>query len=85
MIDLGFAIEPRSDEELPEAVLGSIRLSRVDVERPPMIAAEPGDWVLGTLGTCHGAGEEGAADAGGIKRSATVSGPGPDAPAEDEE
>lgn len=55
MIDLCFTIEPREDETLPEAVLGSIRLSRVDVNRPPMLEAEAGDWVLGSLGARYGA------------------------------
>lgn len=55
VIDLCFTIEPREDETLPEAVLGSIRLSRVDVNRPPMLEAESGDWVLGSHGARYGA------------------------------
>lgn len=54
VIDLAFAIEPRDDDELPEAVLGTVRLSRIDVVRPGIIAAEPDDWVLGHMGTRHG-------------------------------
>lgn len=54
VIDLAFAIEPRDDDELPEAVLGTVRLSRIDVVRPGLIAAEPDDWVLGQMGTRHG-------------------------------
>ena len=54
VIDLAFAIEPREDDELPEAVLGTVRLSRIDVTRPVLVEAEPDDWVLGHLGTRHG-------------------------------
>lgn len=53
VIDLGFAIEPRAEDECPEVVLGSARLSRIDVSKPPVIPAEPGDWVLGALGVTH--------------------------------
>ncbi len=79
MIDLGFAIEPREEDELPEVVLGSLRLSRVDVERPLMVAAEPGDWVLGSLGVVHGTGATEEGGEGGVTRAATMSGPRPDA------
>lgn len=57
VIDLGFAIEAREEDELPEAVLGTVRLSRIDVVRPPLVDAMPDDWVLGKPGTLHG--EEG--------------------------
>jgi hypothetical protein len=62
VIDLGFAIEPRSEEECPEVVLGAVRLSRIDVSKPPLIKAQAGDWVLGTLGVTH-ADPEGAVGA----------------------
>ncbi len=57
-IDLAFAIEPREEDTLPEVVLGSVRLSRMDVARPPLVVAEPTDWVLGTHGELHGDKEE---------------------------
>jgi hypothetical protein len=66
VIDLGFAIEPRSDEECPEAVLGSVRLSRMDVTRPPTVAAEPGDMVLGAAGVTHGSAPPAGAAASAI-------------------
>ena len=47
VIDLAFTIEPREDETLPEAVVGAIRLSRINMERCPMVAADAADWVLG--------------------------------------
>jgi hypothetical protein len=50
VIDLGFAIEPREESTLPEAVLGTVRLSRIEVGRPAVIAAEPGDSILGKPG-----------------------------------
>lgn len=59
VIDLAFAIEPRDEDELPEAVLGVVRLSRIDVVQPVLVAAEPEDWVLGQLGTLHGDGAAG--------------------------
>lgn len=49
VIDLGFAIEPRADDECPEVVLGSCRLSRIDVTKPPMLSADAGDMVRGGL------------------------------------
>lgn len=69
VIDLGFAIEPRSDDECPEVVIGSVRLSRVDVTKPAMVTAEPGDMLLGQIGVTHGGGgeedeEEGAGSEG---------------------
>ncbi len=46
-------------------MLGSIRLSRIDVARPPMIDVEAGDWVLGTKGAQYGVdGGEGQAESG---------------------
>lgn len=48
VIDLGFAIEPRDEEECPEVVLGAVRLNRIDVGKPPLIKAKDGDWVLGS-------------------------------------
>jgi len=54
VIDLGFAIEPRENENLPEVVLGSVRLSRIDVDRPIIVDAEPQDWILGSEGQLHG-------------------------------
>ena len=63
VIDLAFAVEPRDDDELPEAVLGTVRLSRIDVQRPGLVAAEPEDWVLGQMGTLHGDAAEGGAAA----------------------
>lgn len=59
VIDLGFAIEPRTDEECPEIVLGTLRLSRLDVTKPPLVKAKPGDWVLGALGVTHGEADDG--------------------------
>ena len=47
VIDLGFAIEPREAECLPEVVLGTVRLSRIDVTVPEVLAAEAGDVRLG--------------------------------------
>jgi len=65
VIDLAFAIEPRAEDECPEVVLGTVRLHRIDVTAPPVIAAEAGDAVLGALGVTHsGDGEEGAGGAG---------------------
>ena len=57
VIDLGFAIEPRAEDECPEVVLGSVRLSRINVTRPPMLAADAGDMLLGSLTSCHAGGE----------------------------
>lgn len=54
VIDLGFAIEPRTDEECPEMVLGTVRLSRLDVTKPALVKAAPHDQVLGALGVTHG-------------------------------
>jgi hypothetical protein len=54
VIDLGFAIEPRTEEECPEALVGTVRLSRIDVTKPPLVTAQAGDWVLGTVGVTHG-------------------------------
>lgn len=48
VIDLGFAIEPREDETLPEAVLGAVRLSRMDVSRGPLLSPVVGEGVLGS-------------------------------------
>lgn len=48
-IDLGFAIEPRTEDECPEVVMAAMRLSRVDVTKPPLIEARPDDFVLGKL------------------------------------
>jgi hypothetical protein len=50
---LGFTIEPRAEDELPEVVLGTIRMSRIDVTRPAILEAEPDDWVLGKVGESH--------------------------------
>ena len=61
VIDLGFVIEPREDETLPEAVLGTARLSRMDVSRAPIIKAAAGDMVLGGGKTHVGEEEEAAA------------------------
>ena len=59
VIDLGFTIEPREEDECPEVVVGAVRLSRIDVSRPPVIAARAGDWVLGAIGVTHtGDGDE---------------------------
>lgn len=58
VIDLGFTIEPRAEEECPEVVMGVVRLSRMDVSLPPLIKAEPGDIVLGTTDVSHAAGAE---------------------------
>lgn len=48
VFELGFAIEPRTEAELPEAIFGCVRLSRIDVHKPVLLAAQPGDLVLGT-------------------------------------
>ena len=65
VIDLAFAIEPRAEDELPEAILGAVRLSRIDVTRPPQVSAHPEDMVLGAPGVTHGEAEvEGDDDAG---------------------
>lgn len=53
VIDLAFAIEPREEDECPEVVLGTVRLHRIDVTRPPVIAAAAGDGVLGAVGVTH--------------------------------
>lgn len=53
VIDLGFAIEPRTDDECPEVLLGTVRLSRMDVSAPRMVKVVPGDWVLGKVGVTH--------------------------------
>ena len=52
VIDLGFAIEPREDDCLPEAILGTVRLSRMDVTHAPILAAAPCDMQLG-CGATH--------------------------------
>lgn len=62
VIDLGFAIEACETDTLPECVLGSVRLSRIDVNKPPMVEALPNDWILGSHGDQHGGG---SASAGG--------------------
>jgi hypothetical protein len=59
VIDLAFAIEPRAEDECPEVVLGTVRLHRIDVSAPPVIAADAGDAVLGALGVTHSGGGEG--------------------------
>jgi hypothetical protein len=48
VIDLAFVIEGRGDGELPEVCLGTVRLSRMDVSKPPIVKPEPEDWRLGT-------------------------------------
>ena len=48
VIDLAFVVEAREDEDLPEVLLGSVRLSRMDVNKAPIIAHQPMDWKLGT-------------------------------------
>jgi hypothetical protein len=48
VIDLGFCIEPREDAELPEVVLGTFKLSRVDTNKIPIISKEETDWPLGS-------------------------------------
>ena len=48
VIDLAFVVEAREDEDLPEVLLGSVRLSRMDVNKAPIIAHQPTDWKLGT-------------------------------------
>jgi hypothetical protein len=60
VIDLGFAIEPQAADEFPEVVVGAVRLNRLDTTRPPLVRAEPEDFVLGTDGT-HGAARAAAA------------------------
>lgn len=53
VIDLGFAIEPRDEEECPEVVLGAVRLNRIDVSKPPLIKAKDGAWTrAATLFDC---------------------------------
>ncbi len=54
MIDLAFSIEPRDGPTLPEVVLGSVRLSRIDVNAPQLIKADARDWILGSHGEAHG-------------------------------
>jgi hypothetical protein len=65
VIDLGFAIEPRADDECPEVVLGSVRLSRIDVTKPPLVAADAGDMILGSVGVTHGDDDEDGDDGSG--------------------
>jgi hypothetical protein len=60
VIDLAFAIEAREADELPEGILGTVRLSHLDVTKMPVIAALPGDEVLGKPGVFHGLGEDSA-------------------------
>ena len=58
VIDLAFVIEAREEAELPEVLLGAVRLSRMDVNKAPIIAHAPTDWKLGTqepYGTAGGA------------------------------
>lgn len=50
VIDLGFAVEPREKDTLPEAVLGSIRLSRIDLQCVPSVELSENDEVLGSPG-----------------------------------
>jgi hypothetical protein len=47
VIDLGFAIEPREEDLLPEALFATVRLSRMDIAATKIIEAEGGDMVLG--------------------------------------
>jgi hypothetical protein len=54
VIDLAFAIEGREADELPEVVLGTVRMSRLEVSQMPVIEALPSDEVLGRPGELHG-------------------------------
>jgi hypothetical protein len=48
VIDLGFAIEGREEEELPEVVLGAVRLSRMDLSKMGCLRDGGfGGWVHG--------------------------------------
>jgi hypothetical protein len=47
VIDLGFAIEPREEDLLPEALFATVRLSRMDISSTKIIEAEGGDMILG--------------------------------------
>lgn len=53
VIDLGFTIEPREEDTLPEVILGAVRLSRVELSRTPVLTAFGDDWVLGKMGFTH--------------------------------
>ena len=48
VIDLAFVIESREEADLPEVLLGGVRLSRMDVDKAPIIEHNPEDWRLGT-------------------------------------
>ena len=48
MIDLAFVIEARDEEDLPEVLLGCVRLSRMDVNKAPVISHKPEDFKLGS-------------------------------------
>ena len=41
-------------ETLPEVVAGCVRLSRINIERCPLVVADASDWLLGTCEP-HGA------------------------------
>lgn len=63
VIDLAFTIEPREEDCLPEVLLGTMRLSRIDVAKPAMVDADAGDWVLGMKGASYGADADAAGEA----------------------
>ncbi len=50
VIDLGFAIEAREEDSLPEALCATVRLSRMDINRTIIVPADAGDMVLGGAG-----------------------------------
>jgi hypothetical protein len=52
-IDLGFVIQGEEDEELPEHILGCVRLSRLDLSLPGEIQDVEDDYqaALSALGT----------------------------------